>query len=68
MHRHHKNIVTAGQPLAEAGRAMVMAPGRGATAAKGGHTYPLTGKATGVAMANPTQPPTQRFATPVTCP
>ncbi|MCO6477962.1 MAG: dienelactone hydrolase family protein [Phaeodactylibacter sp.] len=32
MHRHHKNVVTAGAPLAEAEKAMVMIHGRGATA------------------------------------
>ncbi|MCB0549892.1 MAG: dienelactone hydrolase family protein [Phaeodactylibacter sp.] len=32
MHRHHKNVVTAGTPLPEAEKAMVMVHGRGATA------------------------------------
>lgn len=32
MHRHHKNVTTAGLPLAEAKKAMIMIHGRGATA------------------------------------
>lgn len=32
MHRHHKNVVSAGKPLAEASAAMIMIHGRGASA------------------------------------
>ncbi len=44
------------------------APGGEATATKDGNTYTITGKATGVDMANPTQPTTKPFEIAVTCP
>jgi lipoprotein LpqH len=39
-----------------------------ATATKDGNTYKVTGKATGVDMANPMQPMTKPFDIEVTCP
>ena len=44
------------------------APGGEATATKDGNTYTITGKATGVDMANPMQPMTKPFEIKVTCP
>ncbi len=44
------------------------APGGSATATKDGQTYTITGTATGVDMANPTQPMTKPFEIKVTCP
>jgi len=44
------------------------APGGTATATKDGNTYKISGTATGVDMANPTQPVTKPFELEVTCP
>ena len=44
------------------------APGGEATATKDGSTYTIKGTATGVDMANPTQPMTKPFEIAVTCP
>jgi ipoprotein LpqH len=44
------------------------APGGEASATKDGSTYKVTGSATGVDMANPTQPVTKPFEVTVTCP
>ena len=44
------------------------AGGASATATKDGNTYKITGTATGVDMANPTQPLTEPFEIEVTCP
>ena len=44
------------------------APGGEASATKDGNTYKVTGTATGVDMANPTQPATKPFEVTVTCP
>lgn len=44
------------------------APGGEATATKDGDTYTIKGTATGVDMANPTQPATKPFEIVVTCP
>jgi len=44
------------------------APGGEATATKDGSTYTIKGTATGVDMANPTQPVTKPFEIAVTCP
>ncbi len=44
------------------------APGGEATATKDGSTYTIKGTATGVDMANPTQPVTKPFEVAVTCP
>lgn len=44
------------------------APGGTAEASKDGNTYKVTGTATGVDMANPTQPATKPFDLAVTCP
>jgi lipoprotein LpqH len=44
------------------------APGGNASATKDGSTYKVTGTATGVDMANPTQPVTKPFEIAVTCP
>lgn len=43
-------------------------PGGQASATKDGSTYKITGTATGVDMANPTQPLTKPFEIDVTCP
>ena len=43
-------------------------PGGEATATKDGSTYKINGTATGVDMANPTQPVTKPFEIAVTCP
>ncbi|BBY58151.1 lipoprotein LpqH [Mycolicibacterium sarraceniae] len=42
--------------------------GANATATKDGNTYKISGTATGVDMANPTQPVTKPFEIQVTCP
>jgi lipoprotein LpqH len=44
------------------------APGGTATATKEGNTYKISGTATGVDLANPTQPVTKPFELEVTCP
>ena len=44
------------------------APGGNATATKDGQTYTVSGTATGIDMANPTQPMTKPFEITVTCP
>ena len=44
------------------------APGGSASATKDGNTYKVSGTATGVDMANPTQPVTKNFEIAVTCP
>jgi ipoprotein LpqH len=44
------------------------APGGEASATKDGNTYTVTGKATGVDMANPMAPVTKPFEVKVTCP
>jgi lipoprotein LpqH len=44
------------------------APGGEASATKDGNTYKIKGTATGVDMANPTQPLTKPFEIDVTCP
>jgi ipoprotein LpqH len=44
------------------------APGGEATATKDGNTYKIKGTATGVDMANPTQPMTKPFEIALTCP
>lgn len=44
------------------------APGGSASATKDGNTYKVSGTATGVDMANPTQPVTKPFEIAVTCP
>jgi ipoprotein LpqH len=44
------------------------APGGEASATKDGSTYTIKGTATGVDMANPTQPVTKPFEIAVTCP
>ena len=44
------------------------APGGDASATKDGNTYTITGNATGVDLANPTQPMTKPFEIKITCP
>lgn len=44
------------------------APGGEATATKDGNTYTITGTATGIDLANPTQPASKPFEIKVTCP
>lgn len=43
-------------------------PGGEASAEKDGNTYKISGSATGIDMANPTQPVTKPFELAVTCP